>query len=92
VTAASQAPDADATPEGEAKWTPDTKLTIAAMASTSQQAPAEWIAEMMVYWLLDLAAQYDGMTPALIRQAAEMLAAQYERACQEMTLSVPLTA
>ena len=89
MTATSQAPDAGATPEGGATWTPDTKLTIAAMASTSQQAPAEWVAEMMVYWLLDLAAQYDGMTPALVRQAAETLAAQYEQACQEMTPSVP---
>jgi cellulose biosynthesis protein BcsQ len=37
----------------------------------------------MVYWLLDLAVQYDGVTPDLVRQAAEKLGVQYEQACQE---------
>jgi len=64
----------------------ESKLSIAAMASTTQQAPAEWVAEMMVYWLLDLAAQYDGMTPDLVRQAADRLAAQYAQACQDHPL------
>ncbi len=81
---ASPAPGARATPERDAKLTPNAKLTIEAMASTSEQAPAEWVAEMMVYWLLDLAAQYDGMTPALVRQAAERLGEQYTQACQEI--------
>jgi hypothetical protein len=54
------------------------------MASISQQAPVEWVAEMMVYWLLDLAAQYDGMTPDLVRQAASQLGEQYEQACREV--------
>lgn len=79
--AAPPTPDAGAAPGCEAK------LTIEAMASTSQQAPAEWITEMMVYWLLDLAAQYEGMTPDLVRQAAEKLGAQYEQACREITPS-----
>ena len=65
---------------------PGDKLSIAAMASTSQQAPAEWVTEMMVYWLLDLAAQYDGMTPDIVRQAADRLAAQYAQAYQDNPL------
>jgi hypothetical protein len=76
-TAVSQAPRAGAAPGRESK------VTIEAMASTSQQAPAEWVTEMMVYWLLDLAVQYDGVTPDLVRQAAEKLGVQYEQACQE---------
>lgn len=70
-------PNASATSERKAK------LSIAALASTSQQAPAEWVTEMMVYWLLDLAAQYEGMTPDLVRQAADKIASQYEQACRE---------
>ncbi len=54
----------------------EAKLTIEAMAATSQQAPAEWVAEMMVYWLLDLGTQYEGMTPELVRQAADKLGQQ----------------
>lgn len=76
-------PDALRTPENGTAMGHDGRLTIEAMASTSQQAPAEWMTEMMVYWLLDLAAQYDGVTPDLIRQAAERLATQYEQACRE---------
>lgn len=88
IPAVSLAPDASATPAPEANLMPDATLTIEAMASTSQQAPAEWVAEMMVYWLLDLAAQYEGMTPDLVRQAAEKLGEQYEQACREITPSV----
>jgi hypothetical protein len=76
-------PDAPRTPENGTATGRDGKLTIEVMASTSQQAPAEWMTEMMVYWLLDLAAQYDGVTPDLIRQAAERLATQYAQACRE---------
>ena len=65
---------------------PDGKLSIAAMASTTQQAPAEWVAEMMVYWLLDMASQYDGMTPDIVRQAADKLASQYAQAYQDNPL------
>jgi len=72
-----QTPDAAAAPGRESR------LTIEAMASTSQQAPAEWVTEMMVYWLLDLAAQYDGVTPDLVSQVAEKLGAQYEQVCRE---------
>jgi hypothetical protein len=71
-------PAAGAPPERQAK------LTIEAMASTSQQAPAEWVTDMIVYWLLDLAAQYEGMTSELVCQVAEKLGAQYEQACREL--------
>ncbi|ETX05035.1 MAG: hypothetical protein ETSY2_25345 [Candidatus Entotheonella gemina] len=81
------APDAGATPEHEAMRTSETKVTIEAMASSSQQGPAEWVTEMMVYWLLDLAAQYEGMTPDLVRQAAGKLGEQYEQACREIAPS-----
>jgi hypothetical protein len=85
IPAASQAADAGVTPEHDTQLTPDAKLTIEAMASTSQQTPAEWVTEMMVYWLLDLAAQYEGMTADLVRQAAGKLGEQYEQACREIT-------
>jgi hypothetical protein len=84
------APAADAparvSPSAPPAPMPDGKLSIAAMASTTQQAPAEWVAEMMVYWLLDMAAQYDGMTPDIVRQAADKLAAQYAQAYQDNPL------
>jgi len=87
IPAASQAADAGATPERDAKLTPNAKLTIEAMALTSQQTSTEWVTEMMVYWLLDLATQYEGMTPDLVRQAAGRLGEQYEQACREITPS-----
>ncbi len=80
---ASAGPSAASLASG-AELTSDTKLSIEAMASTSQQAPAEWVAEMMVYWLLDLAAQYEGMTPDLVHQAAGRLGEQYAQACREI--------
>lgn len=87
LPAASPALDGVVSPQRDATLRPDAKLTIDAMASTSQQAPVEWVTEMMVYWLLDLAAQYDGMTPDLVRQAAGKLGEQYEQACREITPS-----
>lgn len=79
-----RATDDGTLPQREAMRTSGAKVTIEAMASSSQQAPEEWVTEMMVYWLLDLAAQYEGMTPALVRQAAGKLSEQYEQACREM--------
>lgn len=78
------APAAPLAPEARPTPVPEARLSIDAMAAISQQAPAEWVAEMMVYWLLDLAAQYHGMTPDLVRQAAGQLGEQYERACREV--------
>ena len=60
------------------------KPTINEVAGVSQQTPAEWVAEMMVYWLLDLRNQYEGVTPHLVQQAAERLVTQYERASGEL--------
>ncbi|PON13693.1 hypothetical protein C2W62_33025 [Candidatus Entotheonella serta] len=83
----SREPDRNATSPRNAELMPDAKLSIEAMASTSQQAPAEWVTEMMVYWLLDLGAQYEGVTPELVSQAAGKLGVQYAQACRE---SAPL--
>jgi hypothetical protein len=61
------------------------KPTIDEVAGASQQTPVEWVAEMMVYWLLDLRNQYDGVTPDLVQQAAARLLPQYERASGDLT-------
>jgi hypothetical protein len=58
--------------------------TIAEVAAASQQTPAEWVAEMMVYWLLDLRNQYEGVTHELVQQAAARLVPQYERASGDL--------
>jgi hypothetical protein len=60
------------------------KPTIDEVAGASQQTPVEWVAEMMVYWLLDLRNQYEGVTPDLVQQAAARLLPQYERASGDL--------
>ena len=62
----------------------ETKVSIEALAAASSQRPAEWMAEMIVYWLLDLAKQYSGVTPAIVQQASEQLVHQYDRAREEI--------
>ena len=62
----------------------ESKVSIAQLAAASSQRPADWMAEMIVYWLLDLAKQYTGVTPAVVQQAAEQLVDQYDRARKEI--------
>jgi hypothetical protein len=59
-------------------------VSIEELAAASGQRPADWMAEMIVYWLLDLAKQYSGITPALVQQAAAQLVQQYDRAREEI--------
>jgi hypothetical protein len=60
------------------------KLSLDEMAAVSHQTPADWLAEMIAHWLLDVAHQYDGMTPILVQQVAERLVSQYNRARQDI--------
>ncbi len=59
-------------------------VSIEELAAASSQRPADWMAEMIVYWLLDLAKQYTGVTPAVVQQAAAQLVHQYDRAREEI--------
>ena len=65
------------------------KVSIAELAAASSQQPAEWMAEMIVYWLLDLDKQYAGVTPTVVQQAAEQLAHQYNRVREEIDTMSP---
>ncbi len=62
----------------------DPKPRIEEMAAVSHQTPADWMAEMIAYWLLDVARQYEGVTPIMVHQVAERLVSQYDRARQEV--------
>lgn len=61
------------------------EVSIAELAAASQQTPAEWVAEMMAYWLLDLSHQYKGVTEEIVQQAAERLVRQYTQACEAVS-------
>ncbi len=63
------------------------KSTIDVIAAASQQTPAEWVGEMMAYWLSDLQNRYDGITSNIIRQATEMLLEQYEEVQRDIARS-----
>jgi hypothetical protein len=63
------------------------KSTIDVIAAASRQTPAEWVGEMMAYWLSDLQNRYDGITSNIIRQATEMLLAQYEEVQRDIARS-----
>jgi hypothetical protein len=58
--------------------------TIEDLAAVSRQTPADWMAEMIAYWLLDVAKQYDGVTSTVVKQVAERLVIQYHRVLQEI--------
>ncbi len=74
----------DDTHRPEARQNRAQKVSIEDIAAASQQTSAEWVAEMMVYWLLDLTEQYDGIIHTIVQQAAARLVPQYERACQDV--------
>lgn len=58
------------------------KPTLEALAAPRHQQPADWVAERIADWLLDLAEVYDGVTEAVVRQAADQLVSQYDKARQ----------
>ncbi len=58
------------------------KPTLDALAAPKQQQPADWVAERIADWLLELAEVYDGVTDAVVRQAADQLVAQYGKGRQ----------
>lgn len=45
----------------------ENKLSLEELAASSHQTRADWMAEMIVYWLIDLAKQYEGVTPSLVQ-------------------------
>ncbi len=61
------------------------KATLDELAASSRQTPAAWMAEMIVYWLLDLSKQYAGVTPSIVQQAAEQLVRQYDQAQNDIS-------
>ena len=62
------------------------KQTVEEVAAASGQTPAEWMAELLAYWLLDLENTYDGITLAMVQQATERLVTQYQQARQEIAV------
>lgn len=60
----------------------DPKPTLEALAAPRRQQPADWVAERIADWLLDLAEAYEGVTESVVRQVADRLVSQYDKARQ----------
>ncbi len=68
----------------------DPKPTLDTLAAPRRQQPADWVAERIADWLLDLSEVYDGVTASVVRQAAEQLVSQYDRARQGPSAASPV--
>ncbi|MGQ4807809.1 hypothetical protein NKDENANG_01169 [Candidatus Entotheonellaceae bacterium PAL068K] len=62
----------------------DKKSRLEEMAAASRQTPAEWMADLLPHWLLDIGNQYNGVTLAIVQQATERLVTLYQQARQEI--------